>query len=183
MSGTKVTSDPQSQIPKVEGAGVVTSDSLAAESYNAGGGFSSAPGSQPSKSTNTNNTDISGATILDAAPDAEARQTAEGWNETAQLNAGRQLAQDNTAAAPRSDSHAAQGQFKPKGANLTEGGFDSDAPNASFNQAIGTKKDPARDALGGILKSDAQNAGDAGGPKDSQLSNDGQYDVLKDVEA
>lgn len=37
------------------------------------------------------------------------------------------------------------GSAKPKGKNLTEGGFDSDpAKNASFNSDIGTSQDPGR---------------------------------------
>lgn len=33
---------------------------------------------------------------------------------------------------------------KPKGQNITEGGFDSDAPNASFNNDVGGANDPGR---------------------------------------
>lgn len=163
----------------------MTADSLAAESLKSGGDFAATTGaaasSVPSKSSTAANTDISGATVLDAAPDAEARQTTEGWNESAQLNAGRNLGRSSggSGGADVQDS----GIFKPKGEGLTEGGFDSGAPNASFNQAIGTNKDPGREALASMLKSDAQNAADSGAPKDSGISRDGQYDVLKDASA
>lgn len=36
------------------------------------------------------------------------------------------------------------GSQKPKGTNITEGGFDPNAPNASFNSDIGTRNDPGR---------------------------------------
>jgi len=96
-SGTKVTKDPETfNNPKNENPGVVTSDSLAGESITSGGSFgansdSRGPMDQPSSSTNTNNTDVSGATKLDAAPSADAREAQEGWSESAQLNAGREL--------------------------------------------------------------------------------------------
>ena len=82
--------------PKNENPGVVTSDSLAGESIKSGGSFaanSDARGvmDQPSSSTNTNNTDMSGATTLDAAPNADARDAREAWSESLQLNAGSQL--------------------------------------------------------------------------------------------
>ena len=37
-----------------------------------------------------------------------------------------------------------ENEFKPHGRNITERGFDSNAPNASFNQDIGTEKYPGR---------------------------------------
>jgi len=51
---------------------------------------------------------------------------------------------------------------KPKGANITEGGFDSSAPNASFNGDVGGKNDPGRLAETAMAKSAAE-SGAAGG--------------------
>ncbi|KAF4555018.1 Hypothetical protein D9617_3g020870 [Elsinoe fawcettii] len=217
-SGTKVTSDPETvNNPVSEGAGVITSDSLAAESLSSGGDFGSTTGAvaskQPSKSTTTNTTDTSNATELAAAPDADARLAKESWSETAQLNAGREITENNavfggrtggssgpgvaggnanagvtattnaaSGAGERGAAEQGNGLFQPKGANLTEGGFDGNEPNASFNQDIGGSKDPARVALQGLQKKDAQQAG-SGGRTDEKLSNDGQFDVLKDASA
>lgn len=73
-----------------------------------------------------------------------------------------------------------QATQKPKGKNITEGGFDSDAPNASFNGEIGGKKDPGRVAEAQFQKSNAQSGGDvAGGPKQSGLSGGSPYEALK----
>ena len=63
----------------------MASDSLAAESVNAGGAFSDNRGSEPlsvsgSKST-LNNTDTSGATTLSPAPDAAEREAKAAWQE------------------------------------------------------------------------------------------------------
>ena len=79
---------------------MVTSDSLAAESIQEGGSFganSDARGrsAQPSYSTTTNTTDVSGATRLEPAPDAEARQASEEWSESSQLNAGAELGKES----------------------------------------------------------------------------------------
>ncbi len=77
-SNPQVTTDPASKTaPVFEGAGVITSDSLAAESLNAGGGFSENPHAaamkQPSASTTTNTTDTSAARVLPPAADAQSR--------------------------------------------------------------------------------------------------------------
>ncbi|KAH7132236.1 hypothetical protein B0J11DRAFT_521181 [Dendryphion nanum] len=90
--GQKVTTDPRSNQAIHEGVGVVTSDSLAAESLKGSGSFGegnphAAASKQPSKSTTTNTTDTSGATTLPPAVDAEAREAQQGWSETRQLNA------------------------------------------------------------------------------------------------
>ncbi|OCK77186.1 hypothetical protein K432DRAFT_384892 [Lepidopterella palustris CBS 459.81] len=176
--------------------------------------------SQPSYSTTTNNRDTSGATVLAAAPDAEAREAQEGWSENAQLNAGRGLGKaegrgptyatpgDERAMAAReggggvggqeyntstgsgrnvgtaptggyagaSEQAKPEGDFRPKGKGITEGGIDGDAPNASFNQDVGGKKDPGRLAEREFQKG---NAGGAGiGPRQVDVSGEVIYDTL-----
>ncbi|KAL8684181.1 MAG: hypothetical protein Q9224_006541 [Gallowayella concinna] len=73
------------QNPISESAGPIASDSLAAESTNAGGAFSSNRNANPQSvsgdSSTFNNTDTSGARVLDAAPDAAEREAKEAWRE------------------------------------------------------------------------------------------------------
>ncbi|KAJ9638833.1 hypothetical protein H2201_004641 [Coniosporium apollinis] len=72
----------------------------------------------------------------------------------------------------------------PHGKNITEGGFDPDLPNASFNNEIGTENDPGRLAEVKLAQQTAQAGGDAGGgPRQTKISNDGQYDVLEETSA
>lgn len=71
---------------------------------------------------------------------------------------------------------------KPKGQNLQEGGFDSGAPNASFGGDIGGKNDPGRVALNAAQESNVPSAGGAG-PRETQISNDGQFDTLGETSA
>ncbi|MCJ1359365.1 MAG: hypothetical protein MMC33_009367 [Icmadophila ericetorum] len=67
---------------------------------------------------------------------------------------------------------------KPKGKNLTEGGFDSDDKNnASFNADIGSENNPGRAAELNFQKQAASNVGS--GPRQSEIIGDGQYDVLE----
>jgi len=81
---------------------------------------------------------------------------------------------------PTADPNA---QFqKPKGKDLHEGGFDSSAPNASFRTDIGSKRDPGRVALQGLEASNAS-AGSTAGTRQAAVSNDGQFDALKQEEA
>lgn len=70
------------------------------------------------------------------------------------------------------------GHTKPKGKNITEGGFDDDPKNnASFNSDIGTEDDPARGAELQFQKRVAATVGS--GPRQSGVTGDGQYDVLE----
>lgn len=207
----------------------MTSDSLAAESLNSGGSFGAgnpkaATSKQPSKSTTTNTTNTSGATKLDAAVDAEAREAQQGWNENVQLNAGSHLGKEagvgptyntNTSSTSNTSSSttgsggkggqatSATGGVpstsgagdtgvpvaptaayagsaippesqKPKGANLTEGGFEGGEPNASFNSEIGSQDDPARLAEQKFARENAQSAADAGTGAGRQAGIDGE---------
>ncbi|KAI9678006.1 MAG: hypothetical protein M1817_005950 [Caeruleum heppii] len=238
-AGTKVTNDPQGiEHPIKEGAGTVTSDSLAAESTRQGGGFAanrdSDPSGVPSKSTTANTTDTSSATKLDPAPDAETRQAQEDWQESAQLKgaAGLRYAEGAGGQGQFSGAHSEQGYVggpshatkqqqesgsatyntgssaggashagvaptyveadvidppynsKPKGANLQEGGFDDDASkNASFTSNIGDKNDPGRVAENNFQRQTLQSATDtSGGPRQKNVSGDGQYDSLTSEE-
>ena len=159
---------------------------------------------QPSRSTNTNTTDTSNATKLDPARDAEARQSgvessklnegsgADGKGPTYNIagggigaggSAGGPTASSGNAAASSggalSSASDGTGNLQPKGKNITEGGFDSDAPNASFTQDIGGKNDPGRV---GLQQQDVPVSGGAG-PRQDQVTNDGQFDALGDTEA
>ena len=68
---------------------------------------------------------------------------------------------------------------KPKGKNITEGGFDDDpSNNASFTSDIGTENDPGRKAEGDMQKV-AQSAVGGTGPRQAPGESDNsQYDVL-----
>ena len=74
-------------------------------------------------------------------------------------------------------SEAAQ-TGKPKGKNITEGGFESDdTKNASFTTDIGAKDDPARAAEEQFQTTAQTSAGGKGAPQ-GEVTKDGQYDVL-----
>ena len=68
---------------------------------------------------------------------------------------------------------------KPKGKNITEGGFDDDpSNNASFTSDIGTEDDPGRKAESDMQKM-AQSASGGAGPRQAPgQSDNSQYDVL-----
>jgi hypothetical protein len=136
---------------KVENPGTVTSDSLAAESINQGGQFaadssSRGPNGPASHSTTTNTTDASNATELPAASNHPSRPDGKSKADSdAVINEGR-VPVKHEVVDPNS-------QFqKPKGKDLHEGGFDSSAPNASFRTDIGSKRDPGRVALQGLVR-------------------------------
>jgi len=85
---------------------------------------------------------------------------------------------------------ASQADGKPKGANLKEGGFDSDAKNASFDSDIGDKNDPGRLAENKFAAASgvggANTMGSVSGnasTRQTGVTNDGQYDALKETEA
>jgi len=92
----------------------------------------------------------------------------------------------NTGAAPsyvNAGAGIVEDSQKPKGQNITEGGFSSDAPNASFNNDIGGKNDPGRLAEQKMQLHTAQSGGDAGGPRQKGVTGDGQFDALSNNES
>lgn len=68
---------------------------------------------------------------------------------------------------------------KPKGNNITEGGFDADAPNASFTTDIGSENDPGRAGTAQFQRQSAGDAADSGMPKTQKgLDTDTPYNKL-----
>jgi hypothetical protein len=199
--------DPNAQVTQ-EGAGAVASDSLAAESTRAGGGFSENRNSEPQGVKGSNSTfaneNTSGATRLDPASDAEARRSREDAKEERTLGsratsypsaAGGQskgLAVENTegsyetggassdaGTAPSYVNSQFRDQAGPHGKNLTEGGFESDdSKNASFNQEIGTKNDPGRLAEEKMQRQNADAGGDGVMPRSQGETGDNEYAAL-----
>ncbi|KAJ4364898.1 hypothetical protein N0V95_000544 [Ascochyta clinopodiicola] len=144
---------------------------------------------QPSAGSTTNNTDTSGARKLDPAVDAEARDAASGWSEQQQLSAGSDLGLGKehgvgptynkvggatgygTSTQPPSSNveeiqggyagaadkvREAEGGFKMPGKNVTE---DPNLSGKTEFGAIGTKKDPARQAELDLAKKAAASGG------------------------
>jgi len=204
--GTKVTDTNAPQIK--EGAGSVASDSLAADSDRAGGGFSSNRNGEPlgvsGKSSNFANEDVSGARRLDPASDAEARMAQDDWAEEKKLGAARTpypdatggqskgLAVQNTEGSYSTGGNSSSAETAPsyvnsqfvdrsgpKGDNLTEGGFESDDKNnASFHSEIGSKNDPGRLAEEKFQRLNADVGGDAGFPRQKGTTGTSQYESL-----
>ena len=69
---------------------------------------------------------------------------------------------------------------KPKGKNLTEGGFDDDdgRNKASYTADVGSKDDPGRTAQQGFQKLNAATAGSNARPQEQEVSGEGTYDAL-----
>ena len=68
---------------------------------------------------------------------------------------------------------------KPKGKNLTEGGFDEgDDKNASFNSDIGTENDPGREAEAWMQRKTQASSGSTAPRQKMGESDNSQYDVL-----
>jgi hypothetical protein len=163
----------------------VTSDSLAGESLKDGGDFGkgnpkAAASKQPSSSTNTNNTDTSGAKKLDAAVDAQTRDDESQPKSSAGLGkesgvgptyntlgssvnssgtdrgvstgtSGGADVQGNIAPTG-AYAHTAQDLGKPKGKNITE---DPNLEGKTEFGEVGTDKDPGRQAELEFAKRDA----------------------------
>jgi len=201
MSGTKNTTDPRASDPIRENPGAIASDSLAADSSRAGGAFSentnSTPGGVSGASSTLANTDTSAATTLEPAKDANERENnAEASNKTQSKSSGGvatgssgsgggsgggESGSSNAGAAPSYVSNVAQERSGgPKGANLTEGGFEGEAKNNDFE--IGSENDPGRASLGNFQARNADVAG-GGGPRQGEITGDGQFDALRDEEA
>ena len=71
---------------------------------------------------------------------------------------------------------------KPKGKDLTEGGFDDDpANNSSFNPDVDSENDPGREAIKHFQEVSQAASGNIG-PVQKEISGDGQYDALESDE-
>lgn len=69
---------------------------------------------------------------------------------------------------------------KPKGKNLTEGGFDDDpSNNASFTAEIGSENDPGR-VSESVFQRQAESVAGGGGSRQGGVRGEGQYAVLED---
>ena len=70
---------------------------------------------------------------------------------------------------------------KPKGKNLTEGGFDDDDGNnnASYTTDIGSENDPGRAAQQNFQKLNAATAGSNARPQEQGVFGEGTYDALE----
>ena len=132
--------------------------------------------------------------MLKPASDAAARQASQGSSEASSTSTSGQGSTSATSGGFSSSSSTGGQSYSaaaggssaagPKGQNVQQGGFDSGAPNASFDTDIGGKNDPGRVALGEFQRSAAESGPDAGsGPRQSGVSNDGQFDVLKEASA
>lgn len=127
---------------------------------------------------------------MDPASDAEARMATEDWAEDQKLGATGSYQKDtgnpnapketsNAGVAPSYVSSQYLHDSKPKGKNLTEGGFDNDdSKNVSFRSEIGGKNDPSRLAEQKFMRENAQFANDAGFPRDKGTTRGTPYDAL-----
>ncbi|KAL9108227.1 MAG: hypothetical protein Q9227_006965 [Pyrenula ochraceoflavens] len=92
----------------------------------------------------------------------------------------------NADSAPGYTEDVAQGSVggqRPKGSNITEGGFDEDAPNASYTTEIGTDQDPGRMGVGNAQRRVAESGADAGGPRQGGLAGgQGGFETLRSEE-
>ena len=86
----------------------------------------------------------------------------------------------NVDAAPTYVSSVASGSSgKPKGTNLTEGGFEGEARNNDFE--IGSAEDPGRAAVQGFQTANASSVGGTG-PVQTEITGDDGYDALNSEE-
>merc|ERR1712000_330655 len=154
---------------KVEGAGVVTEGSLAAESLQESGGFAANKGIHGENiPSNASTTNTLGAASYDEATNSGS--FAEG-----------QKAKSNAGAAPTYvASQYAVDQSGPHGKNITEGFDDAGAQGGTqkaFNAAVGSKDDPSRAAELQFEQNNAARTRGAG-PRDGEISNETKYDAL-----
>lgn len=176
-----------------ETAGIVDSESLAAESVREGGGFASNRNAQPENPSSQEPTSSSQADELSAAPNADARAVAKdttstnaaSYDEATNSGAyrGQNMPDSYAGTAPSYiSSQYAKDKNGPHGKNLTEGGDWSEGrAQEGIRQALasepGSVNDPSRSAEHKFQNSQASTAGDAG-PRQTGLTSQTKYDEL-----
>ena len=174
---------------------------MAAESVEEGGKFSDNRNAGPLGVSGSNSTfaneNTSGAIRLDPATDAEARGAQDESSEekpypdalggqakdlAVEKTPGSNSTGETSSSAGVAPSYVHSQNIKdgkPKGKNLTEGGFESDdTKNASFSSEIGSKDDPGRLAELKIERENADSGGDAAMPRQQGTLGDNEYDAL-----
>ncbi|KAE9969785.1 hypothetical protein EG328_001764 [Venturia inaequalis] len=182
--------------PIEEPTGEIINDSLAADSLRSGGQFADGHASisgQKAVGSTAANTDTSGATTLGPAPDAEARLATEEWGESASLNASKSLNETKgeyktvggtgsahtVGTAPSAQGRDGSKGELPKGKDLTEGGFDAGASNASYAD-VESGRNPSRLAEAEFERRNAGGLVSEGstGPRVGGVTDKGQYGDL-----
>merc|ERR1711988_1338771 len=142
---------------KVEGAGVVTEGSLAAESLQESGGFAANKGIHgeniPSNASTTN--------TLGAASNAMSRGEAN----------------DRTSGNAASYDEATNSGSFAEGQKAKSNAGAQDGTQKAFNAAVGSKDDPSRAAELQFEQNNAARTRGAG-PRDGEISNETKYDAL-----
>jgi hypothetical protein len=141
LTSLQVTTDPAGrENPIVEAAGVITSDSLAAESSTQHGKFAenrdSAPSAVPSKSSTAANTDTSAATVLPAASDAAHRGDAGEALPTPKPKAAQSREHHPADTASHPAAHSTSKSTHPK-TNPHHGSTKTDAEKQKLNEEHG----------------------------------------------
>jgi hypothetical protein len=191
---------------------MVTSDSLAADSIRAGGDFganqkSTGISDQPSRGFTGKTTDTSGARELSGEDDTtqseldsdikygkdagvgptyNTRDTSNYANTSATEGDGTNYGGQGGVAPTSMWNNTDEKVYKPKGANLKEGGeITGDEPNESFRAEIGSKNDPGLAAENKMARMNADAASASGFKRDSGLASESGvgYDTLRDEEA
>jgi hypothetical protein len=153
-----------------EGAGAVQSESLAAESVNAGGAFSANRDAEPETSQQ-----IASETHKAHASRDEPRDPSSGLR-----------SEDVDAYAGEAPSYASineirkQQQGNPKGRDLKEGGFEGEGPGDSIEAEPGSVDDPARDKEQKFGLQDEEGKGGRRGTGQRSATGDGQ-NVYEDL--
>lgn len=164
------------------------SGSLAAESYREGGDFASNSGVHSENQSASDYNTSSGTTQLEAVPDTENRKQAHDTSSyEGQLGSGgRSQDQSSAGTAPSYVSNQyARDSSGPHGKNIHEGFDDAgvrDGLKAALASEPGSKDDPSRLAEKQFEQSQ-NSASRAGGPRQTGLATESQYDVLKDSSA
>lgn len=177
--GTKVT-DPNAPV-KVEAAGIVTKDSLAAESETFSENKLSTPASDKPAPQDT----VQQKPATSHDDQAHSHDHADSKDKSVNVGSSSNTAtssKSNHSVASTAPSYVHTAGHRtdgPHGKGLSEGGFESDDKhNASFTSKIGSKDDPGRLAVEKMIRANAQAAADAGMPSQKQVAETGIYDAL-----
>ncbi|KAG8526845.1 uncharacterized protein KY384_008274 [Bacidia gigantensis] len=182
----KVTSDPESkQYSKQEGAGAVTSDSLAvslaAESAGSGGAFEENRDSNPSGT----------GAGLSGSEDPSSNYVGEGNNSNERSTSGQNYSSSTTGSggsasgredtAPGYVSSVTQpfNSNKVKGSNISEGSEEDFKGPSTQDAEIGSENDPGRRAENDFQRMTQQSSGSTA-PRQGGKSDEGQYGALSD---
>ncbi|MCJ1472548.1 hypothetical protein MMC13_001197 [Lambiella insularis] len=135
-------------------------------------------GREHTSDSSTGSEGMKGNDATGGEPDVSSKSYADTAGDSTSSAGGQTASSDSDTAPSYVIPQTTENIGKPKGKNITEGGFEGDSSNTAGFAEPGSEDDPGRTSLQGFQIKQAATVGS--GPRQGKVTGDGQYDMLAD---